>query len=599
MKIKKINTLFDKVKKTRKFSNQLFVNFLLLAIIPVLVTSFVSYVICYKAILNNSVSLSHEITNYASQEINRLQIVTNNIAASIQNNPELQVVMRYSDKNSPYNLISNFQINTSLSLIQKSSMPEIAGIYCISNNGGQYQTNTTSVQKKDYSIFSWYKNIISSKDPIWFPPHMNSFVSLSADREFISYGVPFIDYITNLPIGIIIIDIETSTFFDILNNSTWVESNHYYVLDDMDNIIFSSNPDINLDSSLNNSESLENIKNSKYYYSQTLSNSWKIIGVISENKIAKSTLLYLYIFIIIMLIIAIPSTFIISLRRAKQISQPIDMLTRYMLEVENGNYDIKMNIPNTNDEIVTLYHSFEKMVSKSNEYMAEIKYEQKELQKANFKALQAQINPHFLYNTMDTIAWNIRLDEKDKAIAAIMALTKFFRSSLRKGEDIITLQQEMEQISLYLQIQELRYGDMLDYDIEHNPALNNYILPKLILQPIVENAIYHGIKNKEDKGHILITTIDKEDYIIISITDNGIGITPDQLTLLNEMVHDSFSSNTDSAGGYGVKNVSERIKIYFGEDYGLYYMSEYSKYTTVHIKLPKIDKELANNTLKI
>lgn len=288
--------------------------------------------------------------------------------------------------------------------------------------------------------------------------------------------------------------------------------------------------------------------------------------------------------------IAITLAVIISIKRAKQISEPLHTLVKQMEDSHGTSDSTALLIPSSTDEIIALYKSFNIMINNNNHYIEEIKKEQTNLRIANFKALQAQINPHFLYNTMDTIAWNIRLNENEKAVNSIMALTKFFRSSLRKGEDIIFLNQEFEQVSLYLEIQLFRYADMLDYTIEFDEELDSYVIPKLSLQPIVENAIYHGIKNQDDYGHITIKTKRYDEYYTVLIHDNGLGITPERLEEVNTALRNKTPINTEESGGYGVHNVNERIQIHFGPEYGLQYSSVEGEYTEVEIKLPYMSK---------
>ena len=580
---------------SNKFSTQLLINFLSLAIIPLVVTALLTFTICYNAILSNSVAISHEITDYATNEINRVQLITNNIAESMLFSSEMQIAMRYEDSDSTNQLITPFHINTTLNLLQHSSSSEIIDIYCFSNTGKTYQSNTTLRVTNDYTQHDWYQYILTSTQPIWFTPHDTSFVTRQTHTQLISYGLPYFDYITGEPNGVILIDIDANAIFNNLNNSNSLQSNEYYILDEKDQILFSTNP--NYTSIPNVEEYFDELNSSHFYYSNTLSNHWQVVGIITENSIARDAMFQLSTILVLLLVVFIAIAFFISIKRTKQISEPLLTLIESMDTIHDETKNDILLIPSSTDEIVALYQSFNIMIHRSNEYIKQIKYEQTELRKSQFKALQAQINPHFLYNTMDTIAWNIRLDEKDKAVNAIMDLTKFFRASLRKGNDIINIAQEMEQVTLYLQIQMFRYDDVLDYHITYHDKIKHCIIPKLILQPIVENAIYHGIKNKGDYGHIEVYTELYTDYYKIIVMDDGLGIEAERLTEINNLLENNIPLTSNDSSGYGIGNVNERIKIYYGEDYGVYFESTHEAYTKVSIKLPYIEhhKDLKTN----
>ena len=307
---------------------------------------------------------------------------------------------------------------------------------------------------------------------------------------------------------------------------------------------------------------------SSSFYTRPLANGWKTVGIIEKNKVASKALVQLSVLLLLVLAGCVVIAVFFSVLKARQISEPLQFLVQNMKIVQKGNYDVELPLPDSTDEMVALYRNFNKMIVKSNQYIDEIKKEQVELRIANFKALQAQINPHFLYNTMDTIAWNIRLSNNEKALETLMVLTKFFRS-----------------IQLY------RYDDVLDYSVDCADELKHYIVPKLILQPIVENAIYHGIKNKgEEHGHISVQTKIHTDYYVVEITDNGLGMPPHRLQEINHCLTCRLPIPSKS-GGYGIYNVNERIKIYFGAQYGLYYYSKSGSYTRAVIKLPYKLKE--------
>ena len=246
---------------------------------------------------------------------------------------------------------------------------------------------------------------------------------------------------------------------------------------------------------------------------------------------------------------------------------------------------------NNVDEITELGLSFNIMVGRIRELLdAEIK-EQENLKKAELRALQAQINPHFLYNTLDTIIWMAESKKTDQVIQIVRALSNFFRISLSKGRDWITIGEEVERTRSYLTIQKIRYRDILDFKIELDQAVVGNTVLKLILQPLVENALYHGIKNKRQGGTIVVRVLPRgDDRVLLEVEDNGIGFTPEKLAQVNRALDDE-SGEIRLESGYGIGNVNQRIKLYYGRDYGVSIRSEYRVGTCVTIVIPACSDE--------
>ena len=219
----------------------------------------------------------------------------------------------------------------------------------------------------------------------------------------------------------------------------------------------------------------------------------------------------------------------------------------------------------------------------------QVKKEQKQLRKAEFELLQAQINPHFLYNTLDAIVWSAEAGNQKQVVNMVGSLSDFFRSSLNKGKEIVSIKEELVHVKSYLEIQQIRYQDILCYEINVPESLNKYQIPKITIQPIAENALYHGIKNKRGGGKITIEGYENEDTVIIEVKDNGIGIDEKRLFEIKESLE---SSDNNSNTIYGIYNVNERIRLNYGEQYGLKICSIYGEGTTVKILIPKILTEI-------
>ncbi len=219
----------------------------------------------------------------------------------------------------------------------------------------------------------------------------------------------------------------------------------------------------------------------------------------------------------------------------------------------------------------------------------QVKKEQKQLRKAEFDLLQAQINPHFLYNTLDAIVWSAEAGNQKQVVSMVGSLSDFFRTSLNKGKEIVSIKEEIQHVKSYLEIQQIRYQDILTYDIKVSEEIYNYSIPKITIQPIVENALYHGIKNKRGGGSITIRGVSNGGFVILSIEDDGKGMSPERLEEVRKAL--DHGVNEDSAV-YGLYNVNERIRLNFGEEYGISIDSTYDRGTEVIIKLPKILNEI-------
>ena len=240
-------------------------------------------------------------------------------------------------------------------------------------------------------------------------------------------------------------------------------------------------------------------------------------------------------------------------------------------------------------EVKQLSTEFNFMLDKINSLLERIVEEQKVLRKAELKALRAQINPHFLYNTLDSIKWLICSGDGKKASELATSLSTFFRLSLSGGNEEIPIRDEVEHVRHYLFIQKLRCGDNMNYILDIDAEIENFKTPKLILQPIVENALFHGLNKKEGAGLIKIVAKRKDEQtIIFEVFDDGLGMSPEELDSLNQRINDPLLQSTAGSHGYAIRNVNQRIKLSYGDKYGIHYKSKYNVGTKVSVTIPVI-----------
>lgn len=264
------------------------------------------------------------------------------------------------------------------------------------------------------------------------------------------------------------------------------------------------------------------------------------------------------------------------------IIRPLKELNRATKELAEGDFSARAEV-NSKDEIAVLAEGFNDMAGNMQVLNSKIKEDEQKIRKADLRLLQEQINPHFLYNTLDTIVWLIEGNEPDQAVNMVVTLSNFFRQVLSKGKEFISIREEEQHISSYLEIQEMRYHDILEYSIQIDPAIYDYQILKLTLQPVVENALYHGIKRKRAKGFIHIRGVKDRDTIRFMIGDDGVGMDPEELAELRRGIERPCQ---ETEKGFGLANVNERIRMYFGEQYGVSIVSQKGKGTIVEIRIP-------------
>jgi two-component system, sensor histidine kinase YesM len=328
---------------------------------------------------------------------------------------------------------------------------------------------------------------------------------------------------------------------------------------------------------------------------------WKIIGVAYMNELVTSTKEISW-FMFWFLVVVLLAVVIMSAYMSAVISRPIKKLGQSMKSVERGDFEASIEVRGTR-EVEQLSQRFNLMVSRIRELMRQNIREQEAKRKSELEVLQAQINPHFLYNTLNSV---VRLAESGKnteVITMITSLSKLFRISLSKGKNIIPVQDELEHIRHYLIIQNIRFKNQFDFVIEAGEETLTCRTLKLILQPLVENAIQHGIEMMQDTGHIKITCGIVEGKILLQVIDNGLGMSPETVKRLLDRDRDrgrdlergpAKAIGTGSGSGVGVRNVHERIRLAFGEEYGLVFESELEEGTTVKVWLPVLREEPAD-----
>ena len=259
--------------------------------------------------------------------------------------------------------------------------------------------------------------------------------------------------------------------------------------------------------------------------------------------------------------------------------KPLRDLQATILKVGSGHSDLRANETGS-PELVDLARQFNIMLDRIDQLMIAVKEEEQNVRKYELQALSSQINPHFLYNTLDTIVWMAEFNDSKRVVEVTKSLAKYFRLALNQGHEQISLKDEIDHVRQYLFIQKQRYGEKLQYEIKELKQYNDYKIPKLILQPLVENAIYHGIKEMNRQGMIRVSVSKNDTQLIVSIYDNGRGFVASETT----------NATLVRLGGVGLKNVNQRLQLQFGKSYHMEIKSEENTYTEIRLYFPRANK---------
>ena len=290
--------------------------------------------------------------------------------------------------------------------------------------------------------------------------------------------------------------------------------------------------------------------------------------------------------ITVILVLILLGAWMVSRRIVRGITEPIQRLCEAAQAAGSGDFAIRAQDEEL-DELSVLNSSFNQMVEEIGHLVEDIRVEELNLRAAELRVLQEQINPHFLYNTLDNIIWLAESKDTEQVVRMVSSLSSFFRTTLSKGREFITVKEEEQHIRSYLEIQQFRYRDILEYEIAIPEELYEYEIIKLTLQPLVENALYHGIKNKRGGGHIRVCGALCQDVMIFKVQDDGIGMDGARLAQVCAMLRDGEQEpEPEETGGFGLFNVNQRIQLNYGREYGLKIQSTYGQGTEIWVRIP-------------
>lgn len=515
----------------------------------------------------------------------------------------LRTIMKLSDS-LYYGVIKNADmreesLNDQITLLYDNNKDSIANIALLSKDGELLEAVPAARLKTDLDVTKeeWFGNTLERTDNLHFTtPHVQ-YIFDGSEQQYrwvitLTRAVE-ITHGTSTEQGILLIDIRYNSLQQILEDISLGNQGYLYMISSDGELIY--HPKMQL---IETGQMQENITAAAEYRDGSYKEEyrgenrnvsvksvgytgWKLLSVTPEKGLSLSNL-KMRLFVVFVAAAFLFVLVLINALISSRITNPIKELEKSVNAIEAGELDTEVYTGGSY-ELQHLGRSIGDMAKRIKKLMQDIVAEHESKRKSEFDTLQSQINPHFLYNTLDIIVWMIENEQKQDAVRIVTALARFFRISLSKGKSIITVKDELEHVRNYLMIQQTRFKNKFVYEIEAAKDVMDLVSLKLMLQPLVENAIYHGMEFMDGDGEISIKVYREDTELWFRISDNGLGMTAEQArSLLDEQHH--VSSKRGS--GIGVKNVNERIRLYFGESYGLTIWSEPDEGTIIEIHLP-------------
>ena len=492
------------------------------------------------------------------------------------------------------------EIQKGMNLLYEANRDKLRTIAFYNRDGSLVAAEPVASQKEDPDVTrqEWYQKAMEKMENIHFSiPHIQN---LFDDNSFRYYWVISSSRAVELTenrtsqTGVLLVDMDFSSISRMMKQINEVSNGQYYYLCDNNGQIIYHPRQIQISDGICKENSLVAASYKDGVYDEEFEGvqrkvivntvsytGWKLVGVIPYSLFSHEMINIRYFIGMVILLMAM-MLIIINRVVTQRISRPILKLNHSVMEYEAGKKP-EIYIGGSS-EIRHLGYSIQSSYEKSEELMQEIVWEQNERRKSELDALQSQINPHFLYNALDSITWMIEGERNDEAAFMISQLAKLFRISLSKGHTIISVRDELQHAKSYMNIQRIRYKDAFSVTFDVDPELEEYCAVKLTLQPILENSINYGVDPMDDCGEIFIRVKKEDDMLILSVEDNGIGMSQEEVSLL---LTDS-NRKRKHGSGVGLININNRLQILFGKEYGLLIESEPDEGTRVSIRIPAI-----------
>ena len=472
-----------------------------------------------------------------------------------------------------------------------NSNPALAGILLVNESGAWLGPDYSQNARDPLTEELWYRSARDTAGsvrlvarPIGRNLRLNQAV---AAEDIVSAVKAIVDPANGAILGVVLVDFRLAAIESVFRNASLGQGGFLFIADSGGEIVYAPINDIvyrvPLDRVIGDSSSAVLKLGSVEYQviaKRSFYTGWRTVGVFSFREMLREVRLLRYWSLMIggltMLFAVVAAAFFTS-----SISRPVLALRGLMKQAEDGDLSVRF-AERAGDEIGDLGHGLNEMLERIQTLIDQVYREQKSLRESELKILREQIKPHFLYNTLDTIQWMAREGRVDDVVCLVESLTTLFRIGLSRGKELIPLADELAHVTSYLCIQKMRYEDKFDFEFKVEDGLSNIPILRLSLQPLVENAIYHGIKERRGHGNLSIEAKKVEGELLLIVRDDGVGMDDATLAALTE----SLEQSTVSDGGYGARNVHERVRLTFGKPYGLSYSRVLSGGTEALLRMP-------------
>lgn len=575
--------MLDKIRRYRNTltikRKLLFIN-IAIAILPVVIFALLITQVYENAVDKRTKQSVGDSSVVIADRITRILKDTENCSNYLTVN--INKVMGKKDTNKKMTLAEQKAVTNEL-YVAKIVFDEIDSIAFINANHKVFVSDNTLLTNTDSIITSEQMAQLekTSGKSIWFPSEARDFLVKDTTVPVLTLGKKVLQINTGETLGYIFVNVDTRTIGKVLSNQLInyrLVSNEGNIISSMIRSDYIDETDMNQLIEHSDTTQVKRFEGRKYYVSshEIVDYGWKLIGVTDMYlfNMDEKNIVYL---IMVIAIAAIVLEILLSNYLSRIITVPLQRLKSGAEEIAGGNMKLRLQIENE-DEIGQVGNSFNYMTEQVQELLMKVDYEARKKQEYELSLLHEQVKPHFLYNSLDIIIKLSEMNRHQEARRAIRKLADYYRNSLSDSKKIITISQEIRIVEDYLELQRIRYNDLFLYEVNIEDKIKPMLIPKLTLQPLIENAIYHGLKYKEKTGMLRITGRSTEEGIILTVEDNGVG--------MKEEDSEALLANKPE-GHFGVYSVSHRIKLFFGEKYGIKVRSEPGEGTMIEIILPE------------
>ncbi len=574
--------------KNRKIQEQLLIWFLIFTVIPLSVISFWCYLLASRIINQKSGSYAAESIQQLSDNLDQLLVQIENTSLSISYNNYIQSALENLSKGQSISRVDSYQLEKNMILTYDyASMRDITirSAYPVAGKDSLFRVPARLDPEIEYQFYP-VSDLVSVSGITWRSDPDQQIIQMirpiESTRNFHHMGTLYISlyssYIDNLVKNIHFDEKGFALILDSDNRPINIKEVAPSFLTDLDDLLTSTSGSFN--------RQIDSV-DYQYFYTTSPKTGWKSLGIISVSDLHSQVHRLAFSVITGVLLVSAIAIFI-SYRLSHSFAEKIHTVTDAMKKASEGDFSVKLAEGISRNEFNDLNTGFNHMIQKIN-FLIQTIYQAELLRKeAEYASLQAQTNPHFLYNTLDTICWQAKLAGNDTIFDTTYSLASLLRASMSNPDPYVTVSQELAYIHDYIQIQKSRYRDKIQSVVSVEPELMSAMIPKLTLQPIVENAFIHGLEEKEGQGMVKISGIlnQEEQSIVFMIHDNGVGMTWAQ-------IEKALKPLPGTKGNFGLSSVHKRLQLLYGSDFGLNILSEPGKGTTIIIRMP-LHREVAD-----